>query len=326
MSASVGPRYKSFVVGEAEPEEANALLNANNQTLRRCCDQSMYHDLENNDMFYRIGYLKFVILVRKVYKGLAMHNELSVAQETAVKYFYNRQLIVQMTMMPQSLAQDSSNPHYVSVPLYKAPEYEIQIDIMQLLPDQVNVNYNLRYVVVAVDSFSRFMWAHPVSDLQSRHVQKAFQLAMSRPDLPKLYYEHLRNEIEQVTIDGGSEFKDVFPEVIALVFPQARLVTSNAKSKTGNRPTGNGPIEAAIRLLRRVIRDYTLGIHEDFLKNQNGSNQYGLGQILTAYNQQSQFPLHGKSPQTLVRQLMAGNEGNNQVNETWTYSDQQREK
>ena len=97
-------------------------------------------------------------------------------------------------------------------------------------------------------------------------------------------------------MDGGSEFKSVFPEAIKLYFPNATVITSNAKNRTGNRPTGNGPIEAAIRLLRLVMRDYSLGISPTFLSTENNQQHYGLSKILDSYNSMPQIALHDKSP------------------------------
>ena len=114
----------------------------------------------------------------------------------------------------------------------------------------------MKYLVVIVDTFSRFLWTCPVASLKAIKFQKAFISALSRPWEVVENYHFLRDKIQRVVIDGGGDYKDVFPVAIQLYFPIAEIITSSAKNRTGNRPTGNGPIDAAIRLLRRVLRDY----------------------------------------------------------------------
>ena len=129
-------------------------------------------------------------------------------------------------------------------------------------------------MVVIVDTFTRFIWCCPVANLKAIKVQKAFLSALNRPGNSNANYEFLRDKVKRVVVDGGSEFKSVFPQAVKLYFPNAEIITSNAKNRTGNRPTGNGPIEAAIRLLRLVMRDYSLGISPNFLGTENNIQHF----------------------------------------------------
>lgn len=298
---SVGPAYKSFVVGECSPEVAAREITGDFKNL---LEFVMYSHIESTKSYYRIGYQKFLFLVRDFAKTL-LNTHLTAEKESVIKYYYNRQLIVQVTMVPQKLENDSSNPFYVSVPLYKAPHYEVQTDILQLRPQEHKINYNMKYLVVIVDPFSRYVWSCPVQTLQAIKVQRAFLAALTRPGGGSQYYRFLRERIKRVVIDGGSEFKNVFPEAINLYFPNAEISTSNAKNRTGNRPTGNGPIEAAIRLVRRVIRDYSIAIEPDFLKSKGERQPHdGLTRIMFAYNNTIQIALHNKTPNEVMMQMV----------------------
>ena len=44
------------------------------------------------------------------------------------------------------------------------------------------------------------------------------------------------------------------------IFPNSKVNVSPPKSQTYGRPTYTGPIEAAIRMLRKLFRVYGLGI------------------------------------------------------------------
>lgn len=295
-----GPAYKSFVVGECTPEVAARELMGDFKAL---LDYVMYSQIQDLNSYYRVGYEKFLYIIRSGAKTLDM--PITAEKESVIKYYYNRQLVVQITMVPQKLENDPSNPFYVSVPLYKEPHYEVQTDILQLRPQEHKINYNMKYLVVIVDPFSRYVWSCPVASLQAVKVQRAFLAALTRPGGGNTCYKFIREKVKRIVVDGGSEFKNVFPEALTDYFPNAEIITSNAKNRTGNRPTGNGPIEAAIRLMRRVIRDYSIAIEPDFLKEKSEQEQhYGLSRILYIYNNTMQFPLHRKSPNEVMTEMI----------------------
>jgi len=177
--------------------------------------------------------------------------------------------------------------------------------------------------VVIVDTYSRFIWCCPVANLQSIKVQKAFISALMRPGISEKNYNNIREKVERLVVDGGSEFKSVFPEAIKLYFPNATVITSNPKNRTGNRPTGNGPIEAAIRLLRLVMRDYALGISPTFLSTENNKQHYGLSKILESYNHTPQIALHDKSPIMVINDAISSP---NENFKTWNYLETKRKK
>ena len=323
---SSGPAYKSFVAGECTPEIAHEKLLQYRPILEWCMYNEIHSTLDTS-AFYHVGYQKFLYQARQTLEK-QFHRQIKKEDEGVIKYFYNRQLIVQMTTHPQHLGNDPSNPFHVSVPLYKAPYYELQTDILQLLPEQSKLNYNMKYLVVIVDTFTRFIWCCPVANLQSSKVQKAFLTALSRPGDSVHNYEFIRNKVQRIVIDGGSEFKSVFPQAVKLYFPNAQVITSNPKNRTGNRPTGNGPIEAAIRLLRLVMRDYSLGISPQFLSLEHGITHFGLAKILNSYNSTPQIALHEKSPITVTQETMAPTDSETHLDlkESFMYMESNRRK
>ena len=49
------------------------------------------------------------------------------------------------------------------------------------------------------------------------------------------------------------------------IFPNSEFIVSLPKSQTLGRPTTTGPIEPAIRMLRKLLRDYGLSRQANIL-------------------------------------------------------------
>ena len=290
------PGFYSFVAGECEPHLAIESLNAHDNFLRNLCNEILYSEPEYNMSFNRFySKLKRALDTRdNQHPPIIPRRNLS----TILTYFYNRQFIIQL--MSQPIAFPGTDIH---IPIDRAPDTQLIVDILALLEDQRTVNYNLPYLVVIMDPFSRFVWAHPVGHLNSAQVKKAFFMAFNRPGLPQEFYHHLRDKITQVVVDGGSEFKDIFPSNLHFAFPHAILVTSQAKSKTVGRPTNTGPVEAAIGMIRRVLRKYEWTQDRNFLRDRQG----GLTQVLNMVNNASSQPLHNQTPTNVVESILEKN-------------------
>ena len=71
-----------------------------------------------------------------------------------------------MTSKPLSTASV-----HVTIPLKRSPAHEIQLDVLHLNQHFFNINYHIRFVVVAVDIFSRFVWMYPVVQLDVEKLQ-----------------------------------------------------------------------------------------------------------------------------------------------------------
>jgi len=305
------PGYFSFVQGEATPEDYAKDMTPQ---LHRIFYGALYEMAieEGTYATYRFGLNRLVDSVKKVAQHLNYY--LPNRWLKCLYHFYNRQLIVQMTSHPQRFEENFNGVDVpltpISVPLERHPAYEIQIDMLQLLPHQLEHNFELKFLVVIVETFSRFVWAFPVSTTESRKVAAAFTRALSRPGLPLRFYEYLRDKLKRVLVDGGSEFKDAFRDNLRHVFPNATLVVSAAKRTTLGRPTSNGPIEAAIRTLRRVMRDYELRVGPGFYHSQNNTPQEGLERILKSYNAAGQTETLTKvSPMEIVTAMLEDNQG-----------------
>ena len=277
--------------------------------------QAMYDEIDRIEM-YRLGVNRYVDRLRPLVAGVNHR----LKYEDWVKcfyHFYNRQLIVQMTMTPKRFDKHFKDVDVplkeIYVPLARAPNQEIQVDILRLLPSQLEANFKIKFMVVIMDPFSRFIWSFPVAKADSRKVLSAFSLALSRTGVAKRYYEFIRDKVQRVVVDGGGEFKAVFAENIHHIFPNAQIRVSDPKRKTHGRPTNTGPVEASIRTLRRVMRDFEIAIHPSFYHSREirkqETKQGGLSRILKKYNSVPQTStLQKKSPTQVVKDIMAGND------------------
>ena len=125
---------------------------------------------------------------------------------------------------------------------------------------------------------------YPVVQLDAAKVANALLRAFSRPGISKHYFEKIRNEIGIITVDGGSEFKSAFPDSLRSIFPNSRVNVSPPKNQTFCRPTLTGPIEAAIRMVRKLLRDYGLSERANIMEKQKKKAQVGFFNIIFASN------------------------------------------
>ena len=220
-------------------------------------------------------------------------------------WYYNRALLIQLTQKPIQVKQRQ----YVSVPMQRSPAKELQLDILKLSQYFREVNYEIGYFVVIVDVYSRYVWAAPVSNLTVKKVSAAIFQAFSRTSLPKTYFEKIHDQIRKITVDGGSEFKGEFPAIMKQIFPNASVIVAPPKNRTFNRPTLTGPIESAIRMLRKILRDFGLKFQTDILGSSFSElegTQHGVDSILTAYNGMKRAELKNYSPTDIATNIVRG--------------------
>lgn len=305
------PGWIAFVEGECTQQQY-ALLN---RTIKTIMHQIMYpfHYL-NLTYYYHLGFNRFSWQVtRKVEERQDRQRDFERPDKLLpyIAYFYNRQLIIQMTYIPRLYPGQE-----VSIPLNKSPAMEIQIDTMQFLPSQQDRggNRNTLGLIVILEPFSRFMWIHPFgriqrgesrngevfrqrSNMTAAEALRAFRLAFQTngPNAQQ-FYNYLREKIKRVVTDNGSEFEGDFRRLFqeSQIFPNAQLYTATAKAETFGRPTNTGPVEIAIGSLRRVLRDYEIAINQSFLGD-FGDLMKNLRQVAHAYNNMFQMStLRGK--------------------------------
>ena len=193
---------------------------------------------------------------------------------------------------------------HVTVPLKRAPAHEKQLDILHLNQHFFNINYHIRYLVVAVDIFSRFVWMYPVVQLEVDKVANALFRAFSRPGISKHYFEKIRNDIRFITVDGGSEFKKAFPESLTAIFPNSQVNVSPPKNQTYGRPTLTGPIEASVRMIRKLLRDYGMSERANIMQKQKKKTQVGISNIIFANNNMERSVLKGESPNSVAISIL----------------------
>jgi hypothetical protein len=287
------PGWYWFLEGEKNPEE---LLN-NNEDDENSKEQLVKHILQ---VCYRVMYFQdFRIIGYHEFVTNCLYAT-GLGYEPYIKFFYNRQPIVQITQKPIS-----TNHIHITIPLQRLPAQDLQMDILQLNKYFFNINYHVKFLIVVVDIYSRFVWLHPVQVLEVANVTNALLRAFSRPGLARRYFDKIRNTVRFVTIDGGSEFKKEFPQSMKGILPNATVNTSPPKAQTFGRPTLTGPIEAAIRMIRKLLRDYGLNKQTDILGVQNKA-QEGISNIILSYNNIKRPVLNNLSPNEVVYKLMVG--------------------
>jgi len=324
----MNPGYFCFVQGECTPETYATHIP---DEIKQLYSRVLYSHLNELREFYRVGIVRSY---RQLQAALPIGTKLTNLLKRGFLYFYNRQLIVQLSLPPKRFhllapekveIEQTLIPHEqrgnvtviraprkkqlllsskpISIPLYRAPGEEIQVDTLRLTPAEIRENGGYPYLVVATDPFSRYVWASNVKTLESKRVLKALQYAFSRPGEPEQFYNHVRDTVQRLVVDGGSEFKDTFAEHYRVLFPHAKLIVSDPKRTTHGRPTGTGPVEAAIRSLRRVLRDQEVGVHPSFLLNQ----QEGFSRALISYNHQEQ--INHQIPTNVMKSFTQGSQG-----------------
>jgi hypothetical protein len=207
--------------------------------------------------------------------------------------------------------------------LDRSPGGELQLDTFQYQDPYTN---DVRKYLVITEIFSRFVWfasirlvrnADNVRVVTSANVLRAFQEAMQRGSahyVGHMFYEHLRTKHIVLRMDNGTEFQgDFLPERDANnpgdftrqgyldIFPNAVVQYSTPKNLTFNRPSQTGPVEATIRMLRKVIFDYTTTLNENFYSND------GMLTILNTYNGLKQLEtLNNNSPTNIAIAIIDG--------------------
>lgn len=317
------PGYFSFVQGESTSEQYHELVEG--KPLYEIFQHAMYGNAIENHQFYRVGVNRMVDQIHRLIGGDELRKKDWIP---CFYYFYNRQFFVQMTLMPQPMKdlretqEEGVSLKKVYIPLARSDQhFEMQADILTILRAQNDQNFHMPFLVVLVETFTRFVWAFPVQITSSAVVLAGVKYALSRPGISNQFFEAIRDRVTTFTVDGGSEFKDKFSEGIAggphTFFPNATLYVSDAKNKTSGRVTSTGAVEAAIRSLRRALRDQEVAVHPKFYAKQQGNDtpQAGLTNAIAAYNQTPQTTTLAKSsPDEMARKIVNGEDTSDWAN------------
>ena len=249
--------------------------------------------------FRIMGYHEFESKCLKILNNPIEYEKEKISYVPFLKYFYNRQPFIQMTQKPFS-----TRKVHVTIPIQRKAQNEIQMDILQLNQHFFKINFHVKYLIVAVEIYSRFVWVYPVKALDVNTVTNGLLRAFSRPGISHAYFEKLRTNLRTITVDGGSEFKNSFPTSMKQIFPNSVLTVAPPKSKTYGRPTLTGPIEASIRTLRKLLRDYGLRNQANILEKNNNEAQAGLSQIIIASNDMPRKVLNGNTPSMIAQSII----------------------
>ena len=163
-------------------------------------------------------------------------------------------------------------------------------------------------MVFLVEPFSHFTWVYPLDIIDASHVQQACLLAFSRPGISTETYSFCREKIHRFVVDGGSEFKGIFPTILPILFPFAKLDTALAKHRTNGHPTKTGSLENNVKgfkkRLYRLMDIRQMNTHDLDGLNVLQNQQEGLQKALEEYNDEPRDSLNNHSPATTVRELM----------------------
>lgn len=296
--------WESFLNGDETPVTP---------AIEAIADQVMYDSINQTATFYKPNFAR---LIEEVFRRQNIplprqgfiqlyRNEAGVPQGypqhpivAELRYYYNRQLIFQMCNIPRkTISEGHPFYNYPSIPIQRAPKKQLQCDIMYYVSPYDNTRL---FILVIIDIFSRFVWSYNVeAPLTAEHTATAFERAFKQSgNFPNQYFNAIRNDIDNITFDSGGEFRGQFvPRIQQLGdFPNAKFYMAEPKHKTFGNPSNTGPVEAAIRMLRRTIRDQISAV---------GYLDRPLQRATQTYNQLRQTAtLQNHSPEEVAREIM----------------------
>lgn len=140
--------------------------------------------------------------------------------------------------------------------------------------DLIDFNFkqdgSMRYIIVFVDNFSRFMITQAVTGKTAKKVAKGFEkiLAKWKDEFPN-------DEIESVVADDGGEFKGAFIKVLEEFDIKKRKILGGHPQQNGLVERSNGKLKSLLAK-NRVIRGGGWGSHLE-LTTQRYNDQYNRG-------------------------------------------------
>ena len=305
------PGYYLGIRGEATHQEYQDLVH--NQPLQQAFDQIFYGGIDTGE-YYQRTFPQFFHELQSWYRRneayLHVTNQLQL--RALATYYYNRQLIVQMTSLPSTTtkfqkAAPMGSTNRSSIPIERARGRELQADLLHLQSFQRDVNFQIPYLLVVIDPFSRFMYAEPVESTKSAAVFQALAYAVQHDE--EDIYRYFREHVKVFTVDGGVEFQGFFAEHLQDLFPRAEIRVAHKKSSNvGGKPGTSGPVERVIRTLRKLIRDYSFSNHHAFLER-NAHGHTGLEAVTKIYNSTLKETLGNRSPREVMQSIIRNDLG-----------------
>jgi hypothetical protein len=310
------PGYTSYLYGDERPL---------NPALKDRCDQVMYENfMQNNVAYYKPNFARFVERVlnmnpihMKYHPNDSFPHGYPTDHRVAdLRYYYNRQLIFQMCNIPTKNETVKRPITYPTIPIQRNHDHEmeVQMDIMYFTSDFTWLK-QIQYYVVIIEPYTRYMWAFKMNVVNHRllvsTVNHAIKRALERGEEENSdsykFYQFLRANIRYVRTDQGGEFKDSFADNMKVFFPNSIVRKAYAKNNTFGRPNTTGPVEAGIRMLRRTIRDQTIGA----LNHNRQLTDDDLQLALEKHNQLRQLKTLGNSsPQEMANALQSSRNNN----------------
>lgn len=138
----------------------------------------------------------------------------------------------------------------------------IQIDLIEMQPYQ-HVNRNHRYILIAIDVFSKMAYAEPLLNKTGVEVTKAMDCIIRR------IFRHTNRSIKNIQSDDGKEF---FNSSMKRLFEKYRI----------NHYSSFSFLKSSI--VERVIRTIKRKLYMDFSLNGNYKWLKSLPLLIDSYN------------------------------------------
>ena len=315
------PGWYSWVKGNEIPIPQNHI---------RYCDHVLYDQVSTSQRFYKYNFEVFIRKCTKYYRENKIPKHVGNSILICYwRYYYNRQLIFQMTKKPiMNHYVVRKKDRYPTYMLQRNPGHELQLDIWEY--HDPYTNKRVKYLIIT-EIYTRYVWMQRVVKatnqlgITARTTFNAFRQAMfmgqKDNSIGYQFHEYLHNRVQIIRMDNGVEFLDVFPERTKDLFPNAEINYVAAKKFTFGRVGETGPVEATIRMIRKVILDYTSVIHRSILTEDQIIN------VLGTYNNLPQiYTLRNYTPEQIAQDLMGNHELVFKINERRDQMFEQRKK
>ncbi len=166
----------------------------------------------------------------------------------------------------RSYKRPNYNP-YINI---RFPRQQIQCDLLDI-SEFYRYNSGVRFLLVCIDCFSRYVWVKPLKSKQANEVVQAFRELIEewQPELPK-----------QITVDQGTEFKNA-PVKTLLRNHNIEMFHPTSEGKAVYVERVNYTLEMLIYryLTEKGTRKY-IDVLQDLVKTYNSRPHKGLGNNL----------------------------------------------
>jgi hypothetical protein len=158
-------------------------------------------------------------------------------------------------------------------------DYQWHSDLIDMI-QYANVNYNYRYILVAIDVFSRYTWAIPIKDKTGKSVTAALRLIFAQGRKPQRFQvdegvEYSNRHVQRLLNRENIRYFTVKSQFKASI---AERVIRTIKTKLWHYFTHTGSYQWT-RVLPQIIKSYNSAVHRTIgiaPENVNEENEHEL--------------------------------------------------